>query len=55
VGPAGSTIPVDGNLSAPWGPLESVIPLQMLARTLGLVLGWDVDKPRNLAKSVTVE
>ena len=55
VGPAESTIPVGGNPSAPWGPLESVVPLQMLARTLGLALGWDVDKPRNLAKSVTVE
>lgn len=55
VGPVDSTIPVGGNLAAPWGPLESVIPLQMLARTLGLALGWDVDKPRNLAKSVTVE
>ncbi|GAA1492374.1 glutamine--fructose-6-phosphate transaminase (isomerizing) [Curtobacterium herbarum] len=38
-----------------WGPLESVVPLQMLARELALQLGCDVDKPRNLAKSVTVE
>ena len=55
IGPAGSTIPVLGNVVAPWGPLESVIPLQILARTLALALGRDVDKPRNLAKSVTVE
>jgi glucosamine--fructose-6-phosphate aminotransferase (isomerizing) len=55
IGPAGSTIPVLGNVVAPWGPLESVIPLQILARTLALALGQDVDKPRNLAKSVTVE
>lgn len=40
---------------SPWGPLESVVPMQMLARSLALVLGRDVDKPRNLAKSVTVE
>ncbi|MDN3479694.1 glutamine--fructose-6-phosphate transaminase (isomerizing) [Curtobacterium sp. APC 4022] len=38
-----------------WGPLESVVPIQMLARELALQLGCDVDKPRNLAKSVTVE
>jgi glucosamine--fructose-6-phosphate aminotransferase (isomerizing) len=51
----GSTVPTVGNLAAPWGPLQSVIPLQILARTLALALGRDVDKPRNLAKSVTVE
>jgi len=36
-------------------PLLSVIPLQMLAYYMALELGWDIDKPRNLAKSVTVE
>ena len=51
----GSTIPLPTNLNAPWGPLESVLPLQILARTIGLILGCDVDKPRNLAKSVTVD
>jgi glucosamine--fructose-6-phosphate aminotransferase (isomerizing) len=56
IGPAGSTIPVRGDTAVgPWGPIESVIPLQILARTLALVGGNDVDKPRNLAKSVTVE
>jgi glucosamine--fructose-6-phosphate aminotransferase (isomerizing) len=55
IGSSGSTIPVLDHLVAPWGPLESVIPLQILARTLALALGRDVDKPRNLAKSVTVE
>jgi glucosamine--fructose-6-phosphate aminotransferase (isomerizing) len=40
---------------APWGPLPAVVVLQHLARELALVLGRDVDKPRNLAKSVTVE
>jgi glucosamine--fructose-6-phosphate aminotransferase (isomerizing) len=39
----------------PWGRLEAVVGLQHLARSLGLILGRDVDKPRNLAKSVTVE
>lgn len=55
VGPPGSTVPVVQRPGAPWGPLESVIPLQILARTLALALERDVDKPRNLAKSVTVE
>lgn len=33
----------------------SVIPLQMLAYYVSVAKGLDVDKPRNLAKSVTVE
>ncbi len=37
------------------GPLLSVIPLQLLSYYVGLKKGYDVDKPRNLAKSVTVE
>lgn len=36
-------------------PLLSVIPLQLLAYYIGANKGYDVDKPRNLAKSVTVE
>ena len=36
-------------------PILSVIPLQLLADHLAVELGRDVDKPRNLAKSVTVE
>jgi glutamine---fructose-6-phosphate transaminase (isomerizing) len=36
-------------------PLLSVIPLQLFACYLGMAKGLDVDKPRNLAKSVTVE
>ncbi|MCV7229644.1 glutamine--fructose-6-phosphate transaminase (isomerizing) [Mycolicibacterium komossense] len=55
VGSLGSTVPVTGELSAPWGPIETIVPLQILARNLALFLGFDVDKPRNLAKSVTVE
>lgn len=40
-----------GQLSA----LLHVVPLQLLAYHVALVRGTDVDKPRNLAKSVTVE
>jgi len=36
-------------------PLLNVIPLQLLAYYIGTMKGYDVDKPRNLAKSVTVE
>ena len=36
-------------------PILSVIPLQLLAYHVAVALGRDVDKPRNLAKSVTVE
>lgn len=36
-------------------PILSVIPLQLLAYYIGVAKGCDVDKPRNLAKSVTVE
>jgi glucosamine--fructose-6-phosphate aminotransferase (isomerizing) len=36
-------------------PLLSVIPLQLLSYYVGTYKGIDVDKPRNLAKSVTVE
>ena len=36
-------------------PALSVIPLQLLAYHIAVLRGCDVDKPRNLAKSVTVE
>jgi len=36
-------------------PLISVIPLQLLSYHIALLRGCDVDQPRNLAKSVTVE
>jgi glucosamine--fructose-6-phosphate aminotransferase (isomerizing) len=36
-------------------PLLTVIPLQLFAYHMGVAKGLDVDKPRNLAKSVTVE
>jgi len=40
-----------GNLS----PILHVVPLQLLAYHTACARGTDVDKPRNLAKSVTVE
>ena len=55
IGSAGSTVNVVGSPDAPWGPLAATVPMQILARTIALALGNDVDKPRNLAKSVTVE
>jgi glucosamine--fructose-6-phosphate aminotransferase (isomerizing) len=41
----------------PWmlSPVVTVIPLQMLAYHIACLRGLDVDQPRNLAKSVTVE
>ena len=36
-------------------PLVAVVPLQLFACELATLLGHDVDQPRNLAKSVTVE
>ncbi len=36
-------------------PMLSTVPLQLLAYYIGIAKGLDVDKPRNLAKSVTVE
>ncbi len=39
----------------PLSPLLTVVPLQLLAYHAAVIRGHDVDKPRNLAKSVTVE
>ena len=36
-------------------PLVYAIPVQMLAYHTAVTMGTDVDQPRNLAKSVTVE
>jgi glucosamine--fructose-6-phosphate aminotransferase (isomerizing) len=36
-------------------PMLLVVPLQILAYHIGVLRGCDVDQPRNLAKSVTVE
>ena len=40
---------------AVYSPLCTVVPLQLLAYETAVLLGHDPDKPRNLAKSVTVE
>ena len=43
-------------LAAPlFEPLLAVVPLQIFAMELSQAKGLDVDQPRNLAKSVTVE
>ncbi|MBT8191720.1 MAG: glutamine--fructose-6-phosphate transaminase (isomerizing) [Saprospiraceae bacterium] len=42
-------------IEEPLTPLLSVIPLQLLAYHIAVMRGCDVDQPRNLAKSVTVE
>ncbi len=53
-GIAAVSIPVPR--AAEWAtPLLTVIPLQLLAYRAALALNRDIDKPRNLAKSVTVE
>ena len=36
-------------------PLMAIIPMQLLAYNIAKLKGCDIDKPRNLAKSVTVE
>jgi len=63
IGGPGTTIPVVAShepgaiaQTIDWlGPIEAVVAMQMLSRELAVSLGRDVDKPRNLAKSVTVE
>ncbi len=41
--------------AGPLSPIVHVVPLQLLAYHTAVIRGTDVDKPRNLAKSVTVE
>jgi glucosamine--fructose-6-phosphate aminotransferase (isomerizing) len=43
------------DIAEPLSPLLTVVPLQLMAYHAAVVRGHDVDKPRNLAKSVTVE
>jgi glucosamine--fructose-6-phosphate aminotransferase (isomerizing) len=41
---------------SPWlSPIANVVPLQLFAYHVARARGCDIDKPRNLAKSVTVE
>ena len=48
-------IPITSNLGRISAPIIFTIPLQLLSYHVALFKGTDVDKPRNLAKSVTVE
>ena len=48
-------IPITSNLGRITAPIIFTIPLQLLSYHVSLEKGTDVDKPRNLAKSVTVE
>ena len=51
---ADHVIPIPATLDC-FTPVLSVLPLQLLAYHVAVRKGLDVDKPRNLAKSVTVE
>ena len=48
-------IPTTTNLGRITAPIIFTIPLQLLSYHVALIKGTDVDQPRNLAKSVTVE
>ena len=48
-------IQITSNLGRFSAPIIFTIPLQLLSYHVALIKGTDVDKPRNLAKSVTVE
>ena len=48
-------IPVTSNLGRITAPIIFTIPLQLLSYHVALIKGTNIDKPRNLAKSVTVE
>jgi len=43
------------HVAEPLMPLISVVPLQLLSYHIAVMRGCNVDQPRNLAKSVTVE
>ena len=43
------------NVRDDFSPIVATVPLQLLAREVAILRGCDVDQPRNLAKSVTVE
>ncbi|MBK9189184.1 MAG: glutamine--fructose-6-phosphate transaminase (isomerizing) [Phycisphaerales bacterium] len=43
------------DIAEPLSPMLTVVPLQLMAYHAAVIRGHDVDKPRNLAKSVTVE
>ena len=43
------------DIPEPLSPMLTVVPLQLIAYHAAVLRGHDVDKPRNLAKSLTVE
>ncbi len=43
------------DMDAMFTPIDYAVPVQLLAYHTAVVMGTDVDQPRNLAKSVTVE
>ena len=49
------SLPITSNLGRITAPIIFTIPLQLLSYHVALIKGTNVDKPRNLAKSVTVE
>ena len=48
-------VPITSNLGRITAPIIFTVPLQLLSYHVAIIKGTDVDKPRNLAKSVTVE
>jgi glucosamine--fructose-6-phosphate aminotransferase (isomerizing) len=52
---ASHLIPLPEEIPWPLLPIVTVVPLQLLAYHVAVLRGCDVDQPRNLAKSVTVE
>lgn len=50
-----TVVPTTTNLGRITSPIIFTIPLQLLSYHVALIKGTDIDKPRNLAKSVTVE
>jgi glucosamine--fructose-6-phosphate aminotransferase (isomerizing) len=50
-----TVVPTITNLGRITSPIIFTIPLQLLSYHVALIKGTNIDKPRNLAKSVTVE
>jgi glucosamine--fructose-6-phosphate aminotransferase (isomerizing) len=50
-----TVVPITTNLGRITAPIIFTIPLQLLSYHVALIKGTNVDQPRNLAKSVTVE
>jgi glucosamine--fructose-6-phosphate aminotransferase (isomerizing) len=48
-------VPMPTDIPELFSPMTYIIPLQLLAYYISTMNGHDVDHPRNLAKSVTVE